>query len=291
VRAALYILLAICWAASPAHAQTDALNINMMTAEKSVVFIYGINNTGGVGEAAATGFLFTVPSSSKEGSYLMLVTARHVFDPIWAGCGGVQPQSFYIRLNDKKSGKAVFFPLPIYERGNAIWRHPEDETVDAALVPLKPEVLNFDVNAIAASEVPTPEERANLSIGSAIASPGLLPGYQGAERNIAVFKFGYISAKPLEPLKFHCVEGGPEHLVNEWLAGMNQVGGSSGSPVFYVPPGGSGVKFGQTRPMLIGIQSNSLLGADVAGVTPIEPIIGAVRKMEAEERALGLIKD
>jgi hypothetical protein len=51
----------------------------------------------------------------------------------------------------------------------------------------------------------------------------------------------------------------------------NLVSGNSGSPVFYVPAGAGGITLGgtNTRPMLIGVQSVSIISADVGGMTLI----------------------
>jgi hypothetical protein len=100
-------------------------------------------------------------------------------------------------------------------------------------------------------------------------SAGLMPGLTGTKRNLPMFKFGQISNIPQEDIETGCAPMRPTFLVKVWVIAANLVPGNSGSPIFHVPPGASGVSLGSTRPMLLGIQSLSFLGADVAGMTPI----------------------
>ena len=97
---------------------------------------------------------------------------------------------------------------------------------------------------------------------------GLLPGLQGNSRNYPIFKFGQISSIPSEDVETHCGTGKPGFFVKVWLLAANLVPGNSGSPIFHVPLGGNGLSFGGTRPMLLGVQSISYVGADIAGMTP-----------------------
>jgi hypothetical protein len=101
-------------------------------------------------------------------------------------------------------------------------------------------------------------------------SAGLIPGLTGNNRNYPIFKFGQISNIPPEDIETHCSPNLSAFSVKVWLIAANLVPGNSGSPIFHVPLGGSGFSFGGTRPMLLGLQSLSFLGADVAGMTPIK---------------------
>ena len=56
------------------------------------------------------------------------------------------------------------------------------------------------------------------------------------------------------------------------------VPGNSGSPIFFVPVGFGGVRFGgMGRASLIGIQSTSFLGSDIAGMAPIQFLIDSMK--------------
>jgi hypothetical protein len=57
-----------------------------------------------------------------------------------------------------------------------------------------------------------------------------------------------------------------------WFLSINLLPGSSGSAIFYSPPRAEvgGRRDAQNRAILIGVQSSSLGGADIAATTPIE---------------------
>src|SRR5262249_2272708 len=146
------------------------------------------------------------------------------------------------------------------------WLHHPNESVDAAVVPISVDEGLFDVVDVPVELLPTPAEVASQSIGDPIMSAGLLPGLPGATRNYPIFKFGQISNIPAEPVETGCNPTGPRFRVTVWLIAANLVPGNSGSPIFHVPLGGSGVVIGGTRPMLLGVQSMSFAGAGVAGM-------------------------
>ena len=209
----------------------------------------------------------------------MLVTARHMVDPTWAQCGQANPNPnvIFARLNRKAytpgSGASGvdFVRVDLIEQGKSTWRHHSDEHVDAAVIPFKANYESLDAAAISVGLFPTEQETASEGIGDPVMSAGLLPFKEltGLSRNYPIFKFGQISSIPSEEIETRCAPNLPAFSVKVWLIAANLVPGNSGSPIFYVPPGGNGISFGG-RPMLLGVQSISFLGADVAGMTPIK---------------------
>ncbi len=255
-----------------------SININVDAVQKSVFFLYSADSGGVVDPARplGTGFLAGIPLlSDPRRSYTFLVTARHMVDPAWAKCEQANPVVIYARLNlksyDPKSGApgTDFIRVELGSQDQQKWRHPDENDIDAAVVPIKIDQEKFDASFIPVTLFPTPEEIISQGIGDPVMSAGLLPSLGVRFRNYPIFKFGQISNIPKEDVAIICAQNAPESLVKVWLIAANLVSGNSGSPIFHVPLGGGGVVFGGTRPMLLGLQSISFLGADVAGMTPI----------------------
>jgi hypothetical protein len=264
-----------------------SINIDVKAVEKTVVFLYSADGTGAVDKTKplGTGFLVAVPlRSDPNQAHILLVTARHIVDPVWAHCAVQQnPTVIYARVNKKSdprqpaSDSVEFVQIPLITSGAPTWFHHADDEVDAAITPF-PKIDGVDIKEVPIEYFPTPEETAAQSIGDPVMSAGLLPGLAGNARNYPIFKFGYISNIPLESIKTRCSPQAVEFEVKVWLIAANLVPGNSGSPIFHVPLGGSGVRIGGTRPMLLGVQSISFLGADVAGMTPIEFVYEALQQ-------------
>jgi hypothetical protein len=258
-----------------------SININVDAVERSVVFLYAADATGAVdsNKPIGTAFFVEIPliSDSKRG-YRVLVTARHMVDPVWAKCPTPNPITVYARLNKKdyKPDSNVsgidFVKIDLVKDGKPLWHRHSDENVDAAVIEISaPSIYDsFDTTAVPIGYFPTDAEISSESIGDPAMSAGLLPGLTGKSRNYPIFKFGQISNIPGEVVETHCGAGAPVFPVKVWLVAANLVAGNSGSPIFHVPLGGGGVSMGGTRPMLIGVQSITFGGADVAGMTPVK---------------------
>lgn len=252
-----------------------SININVDAVQKTVVFLYSADANGAVDKTRpmGTGFLVFIPlKSDPKHGYRVLVTARHMLDPAWAKCGVENPNVIYARVNKKSEKFGVeFVAIRLTDQGKPTWAHHTDNEVDAAVAPI---IINedlFDVDSVPVELFPTEAETALQSIGDPVMSAGLLPFLPGNARNYPIFKFGQISNIPSESIETRCVlPQGPTFLVKVWLIAANLVPGNSGSPIFHVPLGGSGVSIGGTRPMLLGVQSLSYIGSDVAGMTPIK---------------------
>jgi hypothetical protein len=64
----------------------SVFNINLDSVRRSVVFLHVVDSAGQLQEAG-TAFLIGVPlKSNPNQTYEILVTARHIVDPAWAGC-------------------------------------------------------------------------------------------------------------------------------------------------------------------------------------------------------------
>jgi len=271
--------------AGPARA---TINIDVNGVQKAVVFLYATMANGEVDKSrpVGTGFLVGVPlKSAADKVYPVLITARHMFDPIWAQCGGTNPERIFVRINKKDSGPTpspnsiVFIPIQLTNESRPTWHHHQDEDVDAAAISFSVPQSEVDALLIPLEMFPTKAESAAQSIGDPVMSAGLLPNLPGNPRNYPIFKFGHISNIPAEDVETRCFEKGPTFRVRVWLIAANLVPGNSGSPIFHVPLGGSGVSFGGTRPMLLGVQSMSFPGADVAGMTPINYVYEILQVM------------
>src|ERR1700689_1973096 len=66
---------------------------------KTVVFFFQADHAGkATNKLDATGFLIMVPSRADPNKYPLLVTARHVVDPVWAGCASTNPTRLFVRV-------------------------------------------------------------------------------------------------------------------------------------------------------------------------------------------------
>lgn len=271
--------------------------------KKMVVFLYA-TDSGNDKNSLGTGFLIKVPikgepinTNSDEPVIIrgnvLLVTARHIVDPEWNYCSRKQPDTIYMRVNKKnydptKDTTGIdYVPIPLVKNGIKQYFVSDDDKVDAAFVDVSAEVQRTEDDAVslALSLFASSDEVKKLGIGDSIVSAGLVPGKSGEKRNYPFFKFGEISNIPDEPIGMACDPGMPElRLERVWFIDANLVGGNSGSPIFYVPfpmclPG-SGVtcKKGLSRAALIGVQSSSVGGADIAGMTPIEDVFKIIEQ-------------
>jgi len=263
-------------------------SINTEVVNKSIVFFYAADASGKVmpAQLVATGFLIGVPKKNTSLGYRIIVTARHVVDPVWAGCGGINPQRLYVRVNTKQYDPqkddtgVAYLPLDLIKDGMEQWAKSDDDAADAAILPVPGDIGDYDVQAISFREFARPEEAAKLGPGSQIASNGLVPGLAGQKRNYPVFKFGKIASIPDELIPSQCGPGTPARNLKVWVLGANLVPGNSGSPIYFdplVPPGGI-ITTGEPRAMIIGLQSLSFIGADLAGMTPAKYIVELISK-------------
>ena len=111
------------------------------------------------------------------------------------------------------------------------WTHHSSSDIDAAVIPIKINQDQFDVDWVPVELFPTDVEMAAQAIGDPVMSAGLLPGLAGNTRNHPIFKFGQISNIPTEDIETRCAQQTPAFNVKVWLIAANLVPGNSGSPV------------------------------------------------------------
>lgn len=289
----LLVLLVFC---VPTRA---ALNINIEAVQQAVVFLYGADSSGNVDlkKELGTGFFVRVPlTSDPKRSYILLVTARHILDPQWAKCSDPNPTTIYMRLNkkgyvvDSNAHRVVYVKLSLFENGKPIWQQSSEKGADAVVLLIRaPATVFTDVEngTIPVTDFPTDQELHSIVIGDQIVSAGLVPGFPGRKRNYPFFKFGYVSSIPEEDIESRC--NTPEaNSLRGWFIAANLVPGNSGSPIFFVPPGGPGIMFGSPvgRPVLLGVQSSSLVLADIAVMTPSNYVFEMLQKMQLSDADL-----
>lgn len=275
--------LGIAMLFSPCYSSAqNAFSINVDAVRQSVVFLH-IVDFGGQLKEAGTGFLLFVPTrANPQQGYLLLVTARHIVRPEWAGC---PPSSdaliavFNKKVFDPKNDTIGTVELPL----SRDWIFPDEDSADVAVTILNPQVVNMLGVAnqpINISELPSAEEVSRVNTGAQIVSAGLLLGASGNRRNYPIFKFGYVSSVPDEKVLVTCCPGCAAHPQRDWMIAASLVPGNSGSPIFFVPVGLPGlISGGGLRAFLLGVQSNSFMGSDVAGMAPVEFVWDAIRKL------------
>lgn len=176
------------------------------------VVALGRHADDGTMEWVATGFLFARDDDEGEGTWLFIVTNRHVAD---------RPGLLYCRFNDNQA----IVPLPV--EGSSVttpWITHPDPAVDVA-------VRMFDANTVVAmndtdlpnfgaTSLPPPEER--VSAGDGVFVLGFPLGLAGDERNDVIVRQGIIARTP---------QPGEE----VFLVDASIFPGNSGGPVFTKP--------------------------------------------------------
>jgi len=260
---------------------------NLDVIRRNVVFIY-TRDAQGIEQPDGTGFLLAIPEKGNPAvSYLVLVTARHMADPAWLNC--VPSSELTVHFNKKEfdPSKDDSGVVELSLKGQQ-WIYPDDESIDIAFTFIdgkKFDSLNSENGGLPISQLPSANEAKTVEIGAWIASAGLLPGVPGAKRNYPVFKFGNVSSIPQEKIP---VPGcaGTNRLMTEWLIAVSLVGGNSGSPIVRMPTLGDA-----GRPFLLGVQSISVAGTDVAGMAPIRYLVEKLRGLQIPNLDLSIAGD
>jgi hypothetical protein len=273
-----FLTLSMC--PSGASGQSP-FKIDLDVVRKSVVFLHKIDAQGNLQEAG-TGFLLSVPVKSNPNlGYYLLVTARHIVDPEWMHCPAI-PGSLVAILNkkafDSKKDETGVIKIPLAP----LWMVPDDDSADVAVTILNPTMIdwpNIENEPISIKDLPAPDELKEINTGAQIVSAGLLLGASGTQRNYPIFKFGYVSSIPGEKIPTQCCPTCSMRTETEWMIAASLVPGNSGSPIIYIPAGPPGLSLRRERAFLVGVQSSSFLGSDVAGMTPITFLLDAVRKL------------
>lgn len=282
----LILSLVLCWPGFEIARATTSLDTSFVA--RTVVFFFAADLQGHVQKdhLVATGFLIIVPNQAGRDTYPLLVTARHVVDPAWAGCQTPNPSRLFLRVNNMhyESHQAEpgvsYIPVDLLQNSKRTWTKSDDDTVDVAVLRAPSELLSgrYDVRFLKLRNLGKPEEIAKIGVSSQTASAGLVPGIEGKRRNNAVFHFGKIASIPEEPAIFQCTSSSPIKLLQIWWLATTLVPGTSGSPIYFDPlfPPNSDISSGEPRSMLIGLQSLSVPGADLSGMTPSRLIFDVI---------------
>jgi hypothetical protein len=265
------------------------LRSTQVSSREALSFFFAADVAGHVQEAelVATGFLVMVPNQAgQENAYPLLITARHVVDPEWAGCHVHNPSRLFLRVNNmhydphQAEPGVSYIPIDLMNNGQRTWTKSDDDTVDVAVLSAPAELLSgrYDARFLRVRNLAKPEEIAKIGISSQTASAGLVPGVEGKRRNNAVFHFGKIASIPEETAIFQCAPNSPVKPLQVWWLATTLVPGTSGSPIYFDPlfPPNSDIASGEPRSMLIGLQSLSVPGADLSGMTPSKLILDVI---------------
>ena len=289
-----------------------AILLDTDAVERSIVFIsYPVRYDDGTeATSVGTGFLVNVPlKSDPSKSHGLLITARHIFEPGWKRCREKNPAQATVRFNLKQprpgGHEVTSVVLDLMQAGVPTYA-TGGERDDVAVLRLPPSlpVDTYDLDWTPISMFATQAEVKRLAIGDGVVSAGLLPDFPGVKRNYPLFKFGQVSNIPRESIAIPCRDrtgalmqdargASLQREADVWLLAIALVGGNSGSPVFFSPPGargsGEGMMFraqmGPGRNMLIGVQS-LVLGGSIAGMTPIEVVFDVISKMSLADADL-----
>lgn len=271
----------------------SAYSKNLDIIRNAVVYLHVYDDKNQLKEVG-TGFLLLVPSKSNPRmGYELLVTARHMVDPVWMGCENTT-QSVSIVFNTKdydpaKDTTGVLERRLVAGPGGTIWTYPEDNSADAAVTVLDGQsmsALALSNEPLRVSELATEDELLHVNSGDPVVSAGLLDGASGIKRNQPIFKFGNVSSIPQEKIGVSCCPSCTSKPLIEWMIAASLVPGNSGSLIYYMPNGLLDAGTYNKRPFLMGVQSSSFIGSDVAGMTPARFIMQAVLKLKLQDADL-----
>lgn len=191
---------------------------------KCVAFI-GIQNDTNF-EPKATGFFVSVPLNTQaKHLYLYFVTAKHAIEQIYNDSHA----QYCLRVNDVNEKS---FTIPI--RKNIKWYdHPNDQNVDAAVIPFNGNNLNIDIKSIPISFFLEEQhlKSTKISIGSEVFITGLFNHHFGIDKNLPIVRCGNIAMIPSEKIYVRWHNG---VYIDAYLIEARSIGGISGSPVFFV---------------------------------------------------------
>jgi len=285
------LILVMALLASSVSLKASSLPVNTLVVEKSIVFLW-YERPGGLIEGG-TGFMLQIPLLNDPArSAKFIITARHIVDPQWAGCSWPDAAVLHARVNTKnyESGGAApgVWETTFNLVRNETWFAPEDDKVDIAVIPFQTQkqlddMEKNDVLSVAFADFATLEEIKKFSIGTGdgILSAGLVPALFVAQRNYPAFKFGRISNVLNEPLTTTCGGNSSPKERWAWVLSANFVGGNSGSPIFLLPLEftlGPPLHYNGPRPMILGILSSTIEGADLAEMAPIEYVVPVLQR-------------
>jgi len=245
---------------------------------------------------AGTAFYFARPvgQSPDEGSFVYLVTAKHVINTIRdRGIGNV-----LIRANTKSNG-ARWITTRVSD-----WGQEEPRVPDVAVLPV---LIEDDLDHLAwplAGSMFTASLEANqVDIGEDVFLTGLFHRHAGRRSNIPIIRVGNIAALPDEKISTKIGE------MDGYLIEARSIGGLSGSPVFVHLGGNTRVKGFSANPIRyyllglvhghydeetdedknalsddIGKAESKAINMGIAIVVPVDEVLGVMEKFNEIEK-------
>ena len=174
-----------------------------------------------------TGFFVGIRDSTDPGlTWGYFVTARHVLTR--PTDGHLWPEVF-LRVN-KQAGGIHTGRLALVAEGpdKSVFFHP-DSTVDLAVVPIVPDVEQYDFLVIPDSMITSRDKFADLGVveGADVFFIGLFTLYLGEAQNYPVVRFGRVALATTEKVSWNGL------LMDLYLMETFAYGGNSGAPVFF----------------------------------------------------------
>jgi len=174
-----------------------------------------------------TGFFIAVPVEGRESKITgYFVTAKHVIQDN----NGQFFLSITLRLNTLV-GSLNYSKIDL--QNAKIYTH-NDQTVDIAVIPLRPKENIIEFKMIPSKMICTKEmiSKNEIREGVNVFFAGLFTSYFGQKRNQPIFRFGKLALMTDERIDWREQDKTPisAHL---YLAECQSFGGNSGSPVFF----------------------------------------------------------
>lgn len=182
----------------------------------SVGFVCEVTHRDASGAASldpcGSGFCAVMPYGG--GFFHFFVTARHVLESL-------QGREVRILVNKKGGGVTAIEPYWHW------WRHPSDNTCDAAVL-----IFNADpslnIKSVPASMFLRPDDMSRLTIGvgDEVFTTGLFTFAPGEDENMPIVRHGNVAMLPRQQIQ---TDYG---FADVYLVEARSIGGLSGSPVF-----------------------------------------------------------
>jgi hypothetical protein len=249
---------------------------------KTVVFLrVTFIKEGKTWEILGTGFFMFYPDErlGKDRGFTYLVTNRHMAQPGAEEGHGYAVQQFYVRFNAKKQPSSAAEPVsvevPLASGPGAPWAFPSDSSVDLAAIPVNPEQVFADYEAIPVALIATKEAIADRQItaGDQVLFAGYFYQFPGDKRIQPIIRQGVLAMIPDEQIDTTLQERGAVYL-----ADIHAFHGNSGSPLFVNTGGIRGSGFSASSYMLLGVVSGYYPESETTFSTPAARVLtGEVR--------------
>jgi hypothetical protein len=157
-----------------------------------------------------------MPSSIEDRTYSYLVTAKLVAEKL-------NNTPFLVRINTKDGSSKI-------AKGEGIkwFTHPNDGSVDVAVIPYAPSAEEFEYRVISSELFLSDDiiQKRKIDVGDEVFITGLFAHVSGSQRNLPIVRMGNIAMMPDETI--------PTDLGNieAYLVEARSIGGLSGSPAF-----------------------------------------------------------